>query len=170
MDCLTDYVGILVCADADVPDSGLYINSLPGISLESIVKIAVDDQATYLGVWADVQKAAQARFKVDFIAAITKCFRLSKKCDYEDLICDNKEILVNAWMMLLANQLMQFRVYSTRLNRFTTVDLPAAKELVEFYQLEYEKALTQAAQLCDISSCECVLVPGGQIGRKWLIP
>lgn len=170
MDCLTDFVGIFICADDSVPDSGLYINSLPGINLEGIEKIATADQETYRGVWRDAQIAAQARFKIGVIATLTKCFQLTRKCDYEDLICDNKDVLINPWMMLLANQLMLFRIYSSRLNRFTTVDLESAKEMATHYQVEYEASLLQAVQLMDISACRCELKPGGQISRQWMMP
>lgn len=170
MDCLTDYVGILNCPDETTPDSGLYITSLPGIQLEGIEKIATADQDSYLGLWADVQATAQARFKTGVIAALTKCFQLTRKCDYESLICDNKEVLVNAWMMLLAAQLMWYRKYTTRLNRFTTVDLEAAGELMDMYLVEYESTLAQAVQLMDISECRCELKPGGQISHQWFLP
>lgn len=169
MDCLIDYIGINACADQDAPDSGIYINSLPGISLESIEKIATQDQETYLGVWKDVQAQAQIRFKTDFIAQLTKCFEISKKCDYESMICDNKEILVTAWMYLLGNQLMLFRRYTNRLNKYTTVDLKKAEELTDYYMVEYEAALAQSVQLVDRSECMC-LEPGGRISKAWMAP
>lgn len=57
MTCLHDYIGLKGCS-TEVPGSGLYINSLPGISLESLEKIANAEQLTYLGVWSDVQDRA----------------------------------------------------------------------------------------------------------------
>ena len=168
--CLLDYIGILTCPDGSCEsDSGLYINSLPGISLESVEKIATQDQINYAGVWKDVQNQAWIRFKVSFIAQLTKCFELSKKCDYVGIICANKDILATAWMYLLGNQMMMFRLYSNRLNRYTTLDTEKAQELLDFYQTEFESALEQAAQLCDVSICEC-LQPGGQITTVYEFP
>lgn len=150
--CLLDYVGIKVCAgDECPPGSGLYINSLPGISLESIEKIANEDQISYLGLWKDVQAEAWIRFVIDFREVFSRCFDLSNKIEYEDLICDNKKVLVNAWRFLLGNQLMLFRVNSPRLNRFTTVDIKSAQKLVDYYQVTYENALEQAVNLIDVS-------------------
>ena len=153
MECLKDYIGILVCADQTAPESGVYINSLPGVSLESIDKIANGDQVTYAGVWADVQAQAFVRFKNDFINALNECYTISKHCDYEDMICDNKEHITTALQYLLGNQLMLFRLYTTRLNRFTTVDIKQAEELRDFYQVEYEKALKTAINFIDVSGC-----------------
>lgn len=152
--CLIDYIGFQACGGVyESPLSGLYINSLPGISLESIDKIADSEQVTYMGVWDDAQKEAGVRFKIDFITEVTKCYKITRSCDYEDFICENLELLANAWRYLLGNQLMIYRLYSTRLNRFTTIDLDQAKELMAFYQVEYEKALSQAVKLIDFSTC-----------------
>lgn len=153
MDCLVNYIGLKVCGN-EISESGLFINSLPGISLESIDKIADSEQVTYAGVWADVQTEAAARFYIDVVTEISKCYSVNPYCDYEEIICSNKLKLSVAWKYLLGNQLMIFRLYTTRLNRFTTIDLKQAQELRDHYQIEYEKALSQAVQIIDVSSCE----------------
>ncbi len=136
------------------PESGLYIVSLPGISLESLAKTSDSDQLNIQNLWKDTQTEAGVRFKIDFISELQKCFKINKACDYEELICENKAILVNAWRYLLGNQLMIFRLHTNRLNRYTTIDLKDAAELADYYQVTYEKALSQAVQLIDASSCE----------------
>lgn len=169
MECLIDYIGFINCGTETEPDSGLYINSLPGISLESVDKIANSEQITYASVWADAQKEAAIRFKVDFTAKLNECYTLSNKCDYEEMICDNLEHLVVAWRYLLGNQLMLYRITSTRLNRFTTVDKKQADELAAHYQVEYEKALQLAMKIVDVSSCceqECTNNPT----HVWILP
>lgn len=167
MDCMRDYIGLKICG-TETSESGLFINSLPGISLESIDKIADSEQVTYAGVWADVQTESAARFYIDVINELTKCYQLQPYCDYEDLICANKLILSNAWRYLLGNQLMIFRLYTTRLNRFTTIDREQAAELRDFYQVEYEKALTLAAKLVDITICDCMNCGGNPETVVWL--
>lgn len=170
LNCILQYVGLQDCYGVyESPVSGLYINTLPGISLESIDKIADAEQITYLGVWADVQTEAMARFKVDFITEVTKCFNITRQCDYEEFICDNLELLANAWRYLLGNQLMIFRIYSPRLNRFTTIDLEQAKALRIEYQEEYQKALAQAVKLIDFSSC-CYMECGGNPSYVYFLP
>lgn len=153
MDCLIDYIGLQSCANETAPDSGLFINSLPGISLESIDKIADNEQITYKGVWNDTQKECVIRFKIDFIEKLNACYTLNRLCNYEDMICQNIDVLTNAWRYLLGNQLMLYRLYSSRLNKFTTVDRKQAEELKDYYQSEYIKSLEQAIKLIDVSSC-----------------
>lgn len=154
LSCYIDYIGLTICSGGQAPASGLYINSLPGIHLESIEKIANQEQVSYLGVWADVQTSAIGQFKIDVFAELKKCYSLNTECDLEALICDNIEIAAIAWKYCLGVWLMHYRIYSNRLNRYTTVDLEQAKELLAFYQLEYEKALSQAVLLFDVSDCE----------------
>lgn len=169
MQCLVDYIGFFNCDGQAEPESGLYMNTLPGISLESVDKIANSEQVTYISVWNDAQKEAAVRFKADFMRAVNECYTLSKKCDYEDMICDNIEYLVSAWRYLLGNQLMLYRMHSTRLNRFTTVDKSQATELAGYYQVEYENALKIAMKLVDVSGCceqECTNNPE----HVWIIP
>lgn len=155
MDCLHDYIGIRICESIDnIPDSGVYINTLPGISLQSIDASANDDQVTYARVWEDVQREAAVRFEIDVIEELNECYSLNPYCDYGNLICDNKNRFTSAWKYLLGNQLMLFRIYSTRLNRFTMVDLAQAEKLKDFYQVEYEKSLSQSVKLIDVTDCE----------------
>lgn len=167
MDCLKDYIGILVCGD-ESPESGIFINSLPGLTLASIEHIATDDQISYLGVWNDAQKEAAVRFKSDFISKVNGCFEINTECNYEDIICENKDKLVNSWRFLLGNQLMIYRIYSTRLNRFTTIDLESAERLKDFYQVEYEKYLTQEIKFIDFS--DCCMPCGGRITTVTWLP
>lgn len=166
--CLIGYIGIRVCDTDEVPESGQWINSLPGISLESVDKIADKEQITYKGVWTDVQTEAANRFYTDVVNELSKCYKLQPYCDYENLICVNKQLLITAWKYLLGNQLMLFRLYTTRLNRFTTVDKKVAEELKDFYQVEYEKSLALAAKLMDVSSCECMDCGGNTEVVTWL--
>lgn len=168
LNCFIDFIGLSYCAGIyEQPASGIFLNSLPGISIESIDKIANKEQITYKGVWDDVQNSAVAQFRIDVLSEIRKCFKLSKDCDYETLICDNAEILVQAWKYCLGVWLMIFRLNSDRLNRYTTIDAKKAEELKDFYQVEYEKALSQAVLLLDTSSC-CLQCGGNPETVTWL--
>lgn len=155
MTCFVDYIGLSLCAGAyESPASGIYINSLPGLSMESLDKIADQEQINYLGVWRDVQANTLPDFKVDVMGEIRKCYELDCDCDYDALICANIETLTQAWKYKLGIHVMLFRINSNRLNRYTTVDIPQAKELLAYYQAEYEKMLSSSVLCMDISSCD----------------
>ncbi len=155
MTCFENYIGLSLCAGAyEAPASGIYINSLPGLNIESIDKVANQEQVNYLGVWADIQTNSIQQFRVDIIAEMQKCYQLNCDCDYDVLICENLEVLTQSWKYLLGIWLLLFRLNTNRLNRFTTVDVPQAKELKDFYQAEYERFLKQSVLCMNISSCE----------------
>lgn len=153
MECLIDYIGIKVCGNETSP-SGQFINSLPGISLESVDKIADSEQITYAGVWKDVQAEAANRFYLDFINQLLKCYEIDVYCDYEAVICANRDRLTVAWKYLLGVQLMEFRQYSTRLNRFTLIDGEQAGQLKGLYEVKYEDALEAAMKAIDLGDCK----------------
>lgn len=156
LNCLVDYIGLSYCAAGvyDAPASGIYLNAMPGLSIESIDKIADAEQVSYLGVWSDVQNAGIPDFRSDVIAEIMKCYKINCECDYDELICDNIEILTQSLKYKLAIWLLIFRINTSRVNRFTTIDLTQAKELKDFYQLEYEKIIKQEVLCMDVSACQ----------------
>ena len=71
MNCLLDYIGLAGCG-ASSPASGLFINSLPGISLKAIDSLADVDQVNYVGVWKDAQTRAIKRLELMIISEMAK--------------------------------------------------------------------------------------------------
>lgn len=84
MNCLIDVIGLTGCG-ASSPVSGLFIESLPGINLESIEKLSDAEQQNYVGVWSDVQLRASKRFATDVRAAFNKRYKLKTIVDSIDL-------------------------------------------------------------------------------------
>ena len=89
MNCLIDWIGLDSCTNTVTPESGEYINSLPGIELRQIQAIADDDQQTFLSVWADVQARAAKRFKSDLIYMFSKRYTIRQ---IKELINMGKQI------------------------------------------------------------------------------
>ena len=75
LDCLKDYIGVQGCA-VTTPDSGVFINQLPGIELEMIDSLADEQQVDFNGVWDDVQERAVRRLKTDVNAEFKKRYKL----------------------------------------------------------------------------------------------
>lgn len=76
MNCLLDYVGLRGCSDV-IPPSGLYVNDLPGISNEILVKLTNQEDPTYVDVWNMIQKRAGSRFSLDVREEMTKHYKLN---------------------------------------------------------------------------------------------
>ena len=77
-------------------------------------------------------------------------------CNWNALICQNKEVFSRAYWYLLGIELLTEQLYSTKLNQFTTVNLERCKMLREEYQVEYMKALEQIAGGFKLS-CDCCI-------------
>lgn len=82
--CFTDWIGIKTCVVTE-PESGVFLNELPGINLENIEQIADSDQVTYANVWNDVQARAIKKFNSDIITEFGKRFRLRRSTQTVDL-------------------------------------------------------------------------------------
>ncbi len=63
---MIDYVGLKNC-NLPVPESGIYVNSLPGMTTEMVDKIASSEQINFVGVWKDIQDRAYLRLKNDVV-------------------------------------------------------------------------------------------------------
>ncbi len=75
LNCLKDWIGVQGCTTT-TPDSGIFINQLPGIELEMIDSLADEQQVDFNGVWDDVQERAVRRFKTDINAEFKKRYLL----------------------------------------------------------------------------------------------
>jgi hypothetical protein len=73
--CLTDYIGILGCGRS-TPNSCLYINSLPGMSVINFDRLATEEKPTYLQIWDDIQLRAIKRFQIDLYGILNKRWKI----------------------------------------------------------------------------------------------
>jgi hypothetical protein len=76
MDCLIDYIGLKNCPGATDPESGLFINDLPGMPLEAIDKITSSQHVTYFNTWNSVQLRAVKKFALMVVQAFQKRYRI----------------------------------------------------------------------------------------------
>jgi len=76
MECLRNYIGILDCGTT--PESGIYINNLPGINTEIVGAIADGEEKTHKGVWSDVNKISARRFQTDIMGKLRQTYKLKR--------------------------------------------------------------------------------------------
>lgn len=161
MECLQNYIGVKGC-DAPAPSaevgafSGLYINSLPGVNLEVMESIADHEQETFLGVWEDVQLRGLKKFALAVKAELNKCYRITDKTVVECLVCEKKDEFAVALWYLLGVELMIERTSSTRINRFTTIDLDQAEKLKAEFYTEFSESLKDAVRSINPQDSPCV--------------
>lgn len=78
--CLTNYIGLAGCG-IDMPNSGAYLNELPGVSLKTIDNIADSEQTNFNGVWADIQSRSLRKFDTDVQNYLSKRYKLKTPLD-----------------------------------------------------------------------------------------
>ena len=98
----------------------------------------------------------------------------SVRCTYNNVVCKNKRYFATAFRLLLGIELMTERIYSSRINKWTTVDLKKAYELRSEFEVQYrggevsqsvkqtqgllyEGELTKACNSIDLDLTDCCL-------------
>jgi len=66
----------------------------------------------------------------------------SLTCNYDFLICNNKDLFTTALLYCLGSEVMIYRQASDRLNKFTTIDAEKAAKLQEYFSQEFENELS----------------------------
>lgn len=75
MECLTDFIGIKYCGNT-APESGLWVNDLPGVSLKVVEGITDAEKATFLETWASIQRRSLKIFSTAITSVLNKRYRL----------------------------------------------------------------------------------------------
>ena len=86
---------------------------------------------------------------------------LSIKCTFEQLICNNKSLFATSLWYLLGAEAMAERIYTDRLNRYTTVDLPKAKDLRQEFEFQFRQELESVISGIDLNAQDCCLECNG---------
>ena len=75
LNCLKSHIGVEGCT-VTTPNSGLFINQLPGIELKMIDKLADEQQVDFNGVFDDIEERAVRRLKTDVNAEFKKRYKI----------------------------------------------------------------------------------------------
>jgi hypothetical protein len=156
MNCLADRIGIKGCGVTYIVAPQLYINSLPGVTLEMIDALANDEQETFIGLWNDVILRSMKRFEIAVKSKLNKCYKLTDKVVVECLVCEKKDLFDVALWYLHGVELMIERTSTDEMSRYTTIDLDKAEQLKQEFFSEYETALNDAIQSINPSDSDCV--------------
>lgn len=170
LDCFINHIGLDYCLTDGAytaPASGLYLNKLPGISIEGMQGISDSDQENFFNLWDDVQISAANQFYLDLRTEINKCHQLQANCDYDAMACLNIDVLTPAWQYALATWLLYYRLFTDRVNFWATLSRDVAQEMRDFYTDKYNEALRQAVLLMDTSAC-CMPCGGNPQTVVWL--
>lgn len=155
LECLEDYIGLISCEEV-TPGSGLFINSLPGISNELLQAITDYESESYTNTWRDLQKEAILLFRSSLLAELNKCYQINKMPTVECIACANKELLALALWYLLGSTIMNAALKDWNNSRYSTVDRQSVEEIRDEYRVSFERELTVAVQGVDVEDSPCI--------------
>ena len=81
---------------------------------------------------------------------------ISLQCSFEPLIALLKNQLALAYWYLLGAEMMVERIYTDRINRYTTIDIPRARALREEFRQSFQSELMSVVEGLDINTDTCV--------------
>lgn len=138
MDCISGYIGIRGCGTT-TPTSGLYLNDLPGISFKQIVSMTDHDAQTWADLLTTLETRVDARLAIDVRTAFARRYTLKTDtdCSFDDIVCDNVALFKLAIWYLFGYEFMNEVIFSEKLNQYTTVGMSKARELRDYYLVQY---------------------------------
>ena len=158
--CLKGLIGLH--KDYWISGSGLYVNTLPGISVHNIRKIA--DKTEQIDaerhpdpkiVFEECEERAIIQFRGTFIAAMAECWNLFDLDVAECLICKLKNKLATSLWWYIGHEIMVERIGSDRLNRFTTIDTKKAENLRDEMLQRADYILQSTVRGIDPNTSDC---------------
>ena len=94
---------------------------------------------------------------------------VSLRCMHDSIICTNLDMYSDAYLYCLGMELMRERIYTDRVNRFTTVDKKKAQELLTLFTQDYSDFLDTANNSIHIKNDSCIECLETS-GSSWILP
>jgi len=104
----------------------------------------------YWSGWACANRVNGATYNPQTFASATGAntygvsAQISAKCTFDSLVCRNMQHFASAFQLLLAQELMDYRIYSVRDNTWTTLKLDQAKQMRRLFELKYRGGVDEA--------------------------
>lgn len=152
MEFLKGFIGLTPLLGTEAP-SGLYVDSLPGISAEAINRVR-DDGDCSEKMWGKIEWRSLLKFRTLFTAEVNRTHKVHDQAICECLIENNKLLLATSLWYLMGAEVMVERMTSSRVN-VATINKNTPKEIKEMLEDQFKKELTEAVLNIDIHSSSC---------------
>lgn len=80
-DCYNNYIGLRGFCSETTPESGLFVNDLPAISLKLLANITNEDQRDYTGIWDEIYTRTLNELESDVLIRAQKYFKTTLVAD-----------------------------------------------------------------------------------------
>lgn len=152
MDFLKGFIG-LSSQDGVEAESGLYVDSLPGVSSEVIARVK-DDRDEIDTLWDKIEWRALLKFRTLFTAELNKTHKVHDQAICECLIRENRILLATSLWYLMGAEVMVERITSNRVN-VATINKNTPRELKDMLEDSFRKELSEAVLNIDVHASDC---------------
>ena len=162
-ECLKNLIGL--SEQVATCESGLYVVALPGISLVNVGKTVEkkgdlgDFGDNVAAVFDECENRALLTFRNAFMASMCDCWSTSDRDVVDCLMCENKGRLASALWWYVGCEILTERMYSDRLNRYTTLDRKKASDIRDEFLERGEVELRNIVRGIDPSKSGCFESP-----------
>lgn len=127
--------------------SGLFINVDLPITLDRLEKMKEADQSDIAEMWDEIQARAIKKFVIRVKLGYRELFGVCNLTD--DWFDKNKDNLAVPLLYYLGSELMFEQMFSTRVNRYTTIDREKATEMKASFDKEFSIQLKAALEIIE---------------------
>lgn len=153
LDCLKDTVGLSVAGT----DSGLALINLPGISLNNFSgSNDADNNQTNDQLWQTIKNRSVLKFLTAVTAKLNECYKINDATIVDCLVCEKVLLFYTPFWYLLGAETMIERIYSDNVNRWTSIDIDEARELLAYYTAQFENELQYAVAGISPADSDCI--------------
>lgn len=152
MEFLKEFIGLTPTSGIEA-ESGLYVDSLPGISADAINRLR-DDGDEMRDLWKKIEWRSLLKFRTLFTAEVNKTHKIHNQDLCECLIKENKVLLATPLWYLMGVEVMVERLTSSRVN-VATINKNTPKEIKDMLEDNFKKELTEAVLNIDVHSSSC---------------
>jgi hypothetical protein len=96
--------------------------------------------------------------------------RVSVTCAYDSILCANKKIFTTVLWYLLGVELLTERIYSDRLNRYTTIDLKRATDLRKELEEKFMEEMQATFDGIELTTWDGCLTCSAQVRLEHALP
>jgi hypothetical protein len=96
--------------------------------------------------------------------------KVSVTCAYDSILCANKKVFTNCLWYLLGAELMFERVYSDRLNRYTTIDAKKAADLRKEFEGIFQEEMKATFDGIELTTWDGCLTCEAQVRLEHSLP
>lgn len=132
------------------------LTGLPGIYLDKFSSVKYPSNKEDSAYWLTLQDRALIKLATACMSKLNECYKISDPVVVKCLVCEKKVLFGTVLWYLLGAEFMIDLLYSSAVNRWTTIDKSEARELLSYYQSEYDQELINAVKGINPEESDCI--------------